>query len=655
MRKRVFWPRIRKAFEVDGESSRAQAKQYGINCQALADRIKREQWRPRPRLGERGYVQPVDASGGLHCEGRILAMKMLIAAFALLLGLGLFVAHHATAGGIDYGNDVESSVLMSQTAGVTTPGHLPWNNTCPSRPRPTQTFSSMAPMIGADDWASVPLPTGNVLWLLADTFVNWSGSTRGGLQSLPRNAVAIANCGTTTPPQTKFGYFIFYWRNAFGANAFYEAFFQGPGAWLQGPLFEQPEWYWPLDGIVINNTLFVLADDMVPASGSQRTFYGGSTSTGSPTTAATSTTISNSAANWTTNQWAGYTVEIVAGTAVFQTAVIASNTATQLNVSTWGVTPDTRSKFIILQPPTGFNVKQTVMFTINNVNAGAPLGDDPMQWTWGVPQPVFGDARTAGTSLNSDGTYVYISAFDDTAPQTSNVPIVLGRVPISGLGSVLSNIQTWNGATWAAGWTYTSAAILFNGGTETTLRFHPNGGAHATGTPTWYATYSTLPWTTATINMRYSTAASQSTSIGITGPWNSTDTIVNRPSVATIGTVSGTIGTANVGVITTSNTTGVAVGQSITGTGLPAGEYVVSFIPDTSITLTTGTGVLQKLSAQTYTLQAEVIYAGKEHIEWANTSATYTTVISFATNSSDLSVFTNNALYGPNFVTVNVP
>lgn len=75
--------------------------------------------------------------------------------------------------------------------------------------------------------------------------------------------------------------------------------------------------------------------------------YVGAFATGTAT-GATSTTISNSAKTWTTNQWSNYVVRITAGTGVGQVRYISSNTATQITVSSaWTVTPDTTSVYAI--------------------------------------------------------------------------------------------------------------------------------------------------------------------------------------------------------------------------------------------------------------------------------------------------------------------
>ena len=64
--------------------------------------------------------------------------------------------------------------------------------------------------------------------------------------------------------------------------------------------------------------------------------------------AGTSTTLSDASKSWPTNGWTNAQVRIKSGTGVGQIRSIASNTATQLTVSSaWTVTPDTTSQYVI--------------------------------------------------------------------------------------------------------------------------------------------------------------------------------------------------------------------------------------------------------------------------------------------------------------------
>jgi hypothetical protein len=65
-------------------------------------------------------------------------------------------------------------------------------------------------------------------------------------------------------------------------------------------------------------------------------------------TAGTANTLSNSAKNWTTNQWANYQIRITAGTGAGQIRTVSSNTATAITVSSnWATNPDATSQYSI--------------------------------------------------------------------------------------------------------------------------------------------------------------------------------------------------------------------------------------------------------------------------------------------------------------------
>ena len=59
------------------------------------------------------------------------------------------------------------------------------------------------------------------------------------------------------------------------------------------------------------------------------------------------TTITNSAKNWTTNQWKNFQVRIAAGTGAGQVRTIISNTATEITVAAWDTQPDNTSYYVI--------------------------------------------------------------------------------------------------------------------------------------------------------------------------------------------------------------------------------------------------------------------------------------------------------------------
>jgi hypothetical protein len=63
-------------------------------------------------------------------------------------------------------------------------------------------------------------------------------------------------------------------------------------------------------------------------------------------TAGSSTTLTNTAKSWTTNQWANSQLRITAGTGAGQNRTVASNTATTLTLSSaWSTAPDATSQY----------------------------------------------------------------------------------------------------------------------------------------------------------------------------------------------------------------------------------------------------------------------------------------------------------------------
>ncbi len=95
--------------------------------------------------------------------------------------------------------------------------------------------------LGGDAGYSIPLAPGRSLWLFGDSFIgNASAKTRSGARFV-RNSIAISSCRSETGWQIDY-----YWRNQNGPHptAFFESHIKN-------------YWYWPLDGFVWQNHLYV--------------------------------------------------------------------------------------------------------------------------------------------------------------------------------------------------------------------------------------------------------------------------------------------------------------------------------------------------------------------------------------------------------------
>jgi hypothetical protein len=129
-------------------------------------------------------------------------------------------------------------------------------------------------------------------------------------------------------------------------------------------------------------TFTTLSTAPVAGSGyrvSMRANGGAVSSATSSTLTDTQNLVGGSTKAWQTNILAGWTVRIVLGTGVGQSAKVLSNTATQLTiVGTWATTPDTTSRYVVDRLP--------------NVLTGAG-GVNVTAWAAGTPS-AWGEAKT---------------------------------------------------------------------------------------------------------------------------------------------------------------------------------------------------------------------------------------------------------------------
>lgn len=126
--------------------------------------------------------------------------------------------------------------------------------TPPTTPTSSGYFPYQQGWLGADGAYSIPIGTGQSLWIFADTFTGPSTATsRTQATGFIHNSIAISTCSGTSCT------FQYYWP--------------GQGTSNPGPVFTAPgtDWFWPMDGFVYNGTLY-LALMQMHATGSGGAF-----------------------------------------------------------------------------------------------------------------------------------------------------------------------------------------------------------------------------------------------------------------------------------------------------------------------------------------------------------------------------------------------
>jgi hypothetical protein len=99
--------------------------------------------------------------------------------------------------------------------------------------------------LGADAAYSIPLESGESLWLFGDTFVgSRTERTRTQRTAMPRNSIGISQCdGQHCSVQ-------YFWNRMYQPHP--RAFFD----------IADPEWFWPLDGFIAQGSLYVVLEEM---------------------------------------------------------------------------------------------------------------------------------------------------------------------------------------------------------------------------------------------------------------------------------------------------------------------------------------------------------------------------------------------------------
>lgn len=177
-------------------------------------------------------------------------------------------------------------------------------------------------------------------------------------------------------------------------------------------------------------------------------------------TAGAASTLTNSAKNWTANQWTNYEIRITGGTGVGQYRTIASNTATVITVSSaWTTQPDATSTYEIQANSDwlyflGNNAVTMYRYSISGntwttlaptvARAGAPIAGMNA-----VAIGATGDSVWADESAIRDGRYIY-SFRGGTA--------VLDRFDIAG-GT--SGAGAWAAITYVGAETFSTGSSAF--------------------------------------------------------------------------------------------------------------------------------------------------------------------------------------------------
>jgi len=177
--------------------------------------------------------------------------------------------------------------------------------------------------------------------------------------------------------------------------------------------------------------------------------------------AGASTTLTDAAKNWATNQWANSQVRIVSGTGAGQIRTIASNTATALTVSaSWTTNPDATSVYQIQGNDDFLYYMGSNAVTLYRYSISAN--------TWSTLAP--GAARAAAPSTGMSGHWVWGST--DSAWTNQNA-IQNGRYIYSFQGGATAALHRYDiaGNTWAT-ITYSPATETFTTGSKYT--YHDN-------------------------------------------------------------------------------------------------------------------------------------------------------------------------------------
>jgi hypothetical protein len=175
-------------------------------------------------------------------------------------------------------------------------------------------------------------------------------------------------------------------------------------------------------------------------------------------TSATSTTLVNSAKNWTPSQWVNAQVRITGGTGAGQIRTITANDATSITVATWTTTPDATSTYAI-------SGNDDFLYFLGN-NAVTLYRYSISANTWSTLTP--GAARSGAPGAGMSGSW--ISQSTDSAWTAEN-SIINGRRIYSFRGAASTTLDYYDIAanTWVSALTYAPATETLTTGTKWAL------------------------------------------------------------------------------------------------------------------------------------------------------------------------------------------
>lgn len=173
-------------------------------------------------------------------------------------------------------------------------------------------------------------------------------------------------------------------------------------------------------------------------------------------TAGGASTIDRSTANWAANQWTNFQIRLTGGTGAGQIRTVASNTATQITVSSaWTTQPDATTTFSV-------EGNDDFLYLLGN-NAVAMYRYSISGNTWTTLSPTAARAGAPGAALSAEWVEG-VTASDWTAENS----IINGRRIYSfrgGAGAVLDYYDIASN-TWVSGVAYSPAVETFTTGSS---------------------------------------------------------------------------------------------------------------------------------------------------------------------------------------------